>query len=540
MKSVMQHSFSQVPNANIERSSFDRSHGLKTTFDAGWLVPVFTDEVLPGDTFNLDMTAFARLTTPIVPIMDNLFLDSFFFFVPLRLIWTNSKKFFGENANPGDYTEYTVPQMTSPAGGYAIASLSDYFGLPTEIAGYAHSSLYHRAYNLIYNEWFRDENLNDHILVDLDDGPDDPADYILKRRNKRQDYFTACLPWPYKGTALTVPLGTSATVSSVNPTISASGALSYTDGTHTRSMTSVNSTDALNLDSAIGGSGAGAMSYVSGLQVSSVSGQTADLSTATAATINQWREVFQIQRLLERDARGGTRYTELMRSHFGVTSPDSRLQRPEYLGGGSTIVGLNPIAQTSATSGANALGQLAAIGTVRARGHGFTQSFTEHGIVIGLVNVRADLTYQQGVDRNFLRQTRYDYFWPALAHLGEQVVTLKELYTQPDATDTGATGTPDNDRVFGYQERYAEYRYKPSRITGQFRSTTGTPLDIWHLSQEFSAVPALDSNFIQDNPPLDRVIAVSTQPHFYFDSYFRYRCARPLPTYGVPGLIDHF
>ena len=522
--SVMSHTFSQVPKAEIPRSTFDRSHGYKTTFDAGYLVPVLVDEALPGDTFNVNLTAFARLATPIFPIMHNMKMDTFFFSVPIRLVWDNWQKFNGEQRNPGDSTDYTVPQMVSTAGtGYLANSLHDYFGLPTEIPGLTHSSLWHRAYNLIYNEWFRDQNLQDSVVVDTDDGPDLPADYVLLRRGKRHDYFTSCLPWPQKGDAVQIPLGGTAPV--------------ITDGTAMR----WEGTGA-GVDTAVAYATATAARFIPGAATGWVNGETAmwgsnsglvtDLTAATAATINSLRQAFQIQKIFERDARGGTRYTEIIKAHFGVTSPDARLQRPEYLGGGSSPVNVSPIPQTSGTDATSPQGNLAAMGTALLRNHGFTTSFTEHCLIIGLVSVRADLTYQQGLDRMWSRLTRFDYYWPALSHIGEQAVLRKEIF---------ASGVPaTDDIVFGYQERYAEYRYKPSRITGEFRSNFAQSLDAWHLAQDFASAPVLDATFIVENPPVDRVIAVQTEPHFLYDSYIKMKCARPMPVFGVPGLIDHF
>jgi len=515
--SVMSHKFSEVPRADIPRSAFDRTHGVKTTFDAGNLVPILVDEVLPGDTVSLNMTGFARLATPINPMMDNMFMDTQFFAVPMRLVWDNWKKFNGEQIDPGDSIDYTIPVMESPEGGYANESLSDYFGIPTQVGGLEHSSLFHRAYSLIWNSWYRDENLQDSIVVDKDDGPDDPADYVLKKRGKRHDYFTSCLPWPQKGDSVSLPLGTVAPIST-DASATIDNLSVYDTNIAGYSELYAQTSTAERLRTTGGG----------GLEADRI---YADLSSATAATINQLREAFQVQKLMERDARGGTRYIEIIKSHFGVSSPDQRVQRPEYLGGGSSPVQINPIAQTSSTDATTPQGNLSAFGTASLSGHGFTKSFTEHCIIIGIVSVRADLTYQQGLNRMFSRSTRYDFYWPALSHIGEQAVLNKEIY---------ADATADDEEVFGYQERYAEYRYKPSSITGKFRSNDAQSLDPWHLSIDFGSLPALNASFIEENPPVDRVIAVPSEPHFIFDGYMSMRSVRPMPMYGVPGMIDHF
>lgn len=555
MKSVMKHAFSMIPKTNIQRSSFDRSFGYKTTFNEGYLIPFFCDEVLPGDTFKLKTSVLARLSTPIVPVMDNMFLDMQFFFVPNRLLWDHWTNFNGEQRDPTDSTDYLVPTVTSPSGGFRVQSIFDYLGLPTGVANLSVNSLPLRAYNLIWNEWYRDENLQDSVTVEHGDS-DNVKNYALLKRGKRHDYFTSCLPWPQKGSAVTVPLAgniSAKDISSVDPILPFHP--NSTLGLNTaRAVTGVSGLKSkVYSESSPDGHTTG--SYVDP-SLSSTYGNFADGSTRggrlvlrqealdhlasflqitsttqSSVNVNDLRSAFQIQRLLERDARGGTRYTEILRSHFGVISPDARLQRPEYLGGCSTPVNINPVQQTSATTSVTPQGNLAAFGYISNTHNDFNHSFVEHGYIIGLMSVRADLTYQQGINRMWSRQSRFDFYWPALAHLGEQAVLNKEIFAQ---------GNNQDDQVFGYQERYAEYRYKPSLITGKLRSSDPQTLDVWHLSQKFTTLPKLNSDFIEENPPISRVVAVQSEPHFIGDFYFDLKCIRPMPLYGVPGLIDHF
>ncbi len=519
MKQVQQHSFARVPKAEIPRSSFDRSCGVKSVFDAGLLIPIFVDEALPGDTFNVRMTSFARLATPVFPILDNMTMSFFFFAIPHRLIWENWEKFCGAQEDPVDSIDFTIPVVLlddEPVGG-----LADHMGHPPLGASSVINvnALPFRAYYLTYDHWFRDQNLQDSRFPagSDDDGPDTVIG--LLRRGKRHDYFTSSLPFAQKGDSVDLPLGTSAPVT--------------TDAVENLSLGIYSSVQADNVAMDTDGTAGGFVVLTSqGGATPDTGAMYADLTTATAATINQLRQAFQIQKLLERDARGGTRYTEVVKAHFGVTSPDSRLQRVEYLGGGSAPVIVSPISQTS-ESNTTAQGTLAAIGTATGRNIGFTKSFTEHCVILGLVSVQADLTYQQGTERMWFRSTRYDYYWPALAMLGEQAVLNCEIWTQGNIN-------AEDLATWGFQERYAEYRYKPSRVDSLFRSDAAGTLDAWHLSQDFATLPVLDSTFIEDTPPVDRVIAVDTEPHFIFDVFFSMRCARPMPVFGVPGLIDHF
>lgn len=537
-----QHSFAQIPKAEIPRSVFNRSCGVKTTFSVGDLVPIFVDEALPGDTMNLSVSTFARMATPLHPILDNLNLDLFFFAVPLRLVWSNFQKFMGEQDDPGDSTDFEVPQVDPPTGGWLAESLPDYMGVPIEVE-ISHSALWVRAYNLIWAEWFRSQDLQDSPVLNTDDGPDDPADYTVLKRGKRHDYFTSCMPWPQKGDPVLLPLGATA------PLVGVSNIEAWDDEIPIFTQATGGNPEALEASVGQAGgyqtiitpdtAGTGELSWdATKLRADLTTGTSpgfdpyCDLSAATAATINNIREAFQVQRLFEKDARAGTRYTEVVRSHFGVSSPDQRLQRPEWLGGGSTPIVVHPIPQTSQTD-TSPQGNMAAFATSAGQHRGFVKSFTEHCVIIGLASVRADLNYQQGLERMFSRTTRFDYYWPSFAHLGEQAVLNKEIFAEDEPS-------VPNEETFGFQERFAEYRYKPSIITGKMRSTYATSLDTWHLAQDFATLPLLNETFIVENSPMNRILATPSEPDFLFDAFFTYRSVRPMPTFSVPGLIDHF
>lgn len=569
---VRGHRFSDAPAMYMKRTKFDRSHVYKTTFNSGKLIPVFVDEILPGDTTRMSVNYFARLATPIKPIMDNIYLDWFFFFVPNRLVWEHWQNFCFEQEDPDDSTDYVIPTVTATGNSdnAYVGSLWDYFGLPVNTSGNLSgvNALPFRGVYLIYNEWFRDENLQKSVKIQKGDtnevlnsarASEQPAWVFTSGSNivpglacpprcKRHDYFTSALPWTQKGPG--VSIGLAGTASLVDP--------SPVTGYFVAQSNADLGAAQLSEDGGVHGvyTGNGTLQYQGGGYSVTIAGHSvngsgnsvvvakpgsswlsksayADLDSSSVFTINSLRTAFQMQKFYERLARGGSRYTEVLRSFFGVVSPDARLQRPEFLGSFTKMINVNPIAQTSATDDTSPQGNLSAYGVTAAKFHGFTKSFVEHGYIFGFVCARADLTYQQGINKMWLRSTVYDWYWPTFAHLGEQAILLKEIY---------ATGDTEQDNsVFGYQERYAEYRYKPSQITGKFRSSViGGNLDVWHLSQFFKNAPTLNEEFILENPPIERIIAVPSEPEFLLDIGFRYTTVRPMPMFGTPGLVDHF
>lgn len=523
----MIHRFSNVPEANIQRSRINRSFSYKTTCSEGFLIPFYNDIMYPGDTFIGRATIFGRMATPVFPIMDNIFIDTFYFGVPWRLVWDKFQEFMGEVNRSGEITTYEIPHRTVTTA-YQPNSLEDYFGLPTKVTGYSHSILPLRAYALIYNDWFRSDYLQDPIGIEFGDYNEDSTNnyddkYVLMRRGKRFDYYTSCSPFPQAGPGVEVSLSGDAPVYGDGKPLIYDAFLSDNSplsGNYRR----LNGTDAAALQSIATSTGTNVVrkgaNYPSHLY--------ADLSDLASITINTLREAFAMQHFLERLAVGGNRYTEIVYSMFGVKSPDARLQRPEFLGHGQARVNINPVEQTAQTSETSPQGNLAAYAVFRNEHHAFSYSATEHMIILGLLSIRADLTYQQPLWKQWSYKTREELYWPQFSHLGEQAVYTREI---------DCRGTDSDSTVFGYQERYGECRYYPSLITGLFKSNTDSGLDRWHLSQDFATAPVLNSDFIVDDPPVSRIVAVPSEPHFYIDIYMDLQCIRPMPIYSTPGLI---
>jgi hypothetical protein len=520
--SVMRHDFSKVPSAILPRSSFNRSHGYKATFNAGYLIPFFVDEVIPGDTHHINSTVLLRFATLLFPLMDNVHVDIQYFFVPMRLLMDHFERMMGFQPNPGDSTSFIFPTVTSTnTTDFNESTIYDYMGIATKISGVAVNSMPLRAYNKIWADWYRDENLQNDVVQNRDDGPDAVSDFALLRRGKRHDYFTSCLPTPQKGTAVELPLGSTAPVLR---TSNAAGWNVYDAGVNTYSAGGDLYSSALTpskVYAVVGANPAVSFDPIGGLYT--------DLATATAATINDLRQSISVQRQYERDMRGGTRYVEVLRSSYGVTNyPDARFQRAELLSVYSERMNVNVVAQTAPpATGTTPLASLAGFGTTVCHRAGFVKSFVEHGFVVGLISARADLTYQNGTDRMWYTSTRFDLYWPEFANLGEQAVLQREILTSGTGADTG---------VFGYQEAWAHYRYKNSKICGLFRTNATGSLDSWHLSQDLSGGVSLNSTFIVENPPTTRVKATSGDPDFIMDVYHNLISARPLPSYSVPGL----
>lgn len=541
--------FAENPQVGVSRSRFQRNSDNKTTFNTGELIPIYLDEVLPGDTHQIDLACVMRMATPIFPVMDNAFCDFYFFFVPNRLLWEHWKEFMGENKATAwtPKTEYSVPQVTAPTGGWAEGTLADYLGLPTKVEGISVSALPGRAYGLIYNEWFRNQNVTQPTLVEVTDATttgkndgsntNDSAITLAKplKAAKIFDYFTGALPEPQKGEPITIPMTGSAPIGLYNATtgdvttnsakmreIFTDSGLASLNGTYKASYWDPGNGPAKDKGLAVGDTTGNAFTGVA---------LGADLSNVTAATINQLRQAFQIQKLLEKDARGGTRYREVLREHFGVISPDARMQIPEYLGGYRLPINVSQVIQTSSTDSTSPQGNTAALSVTTMNKSMFTKSFTEHGYIMGLAVVRTDQTYQQGIERMWSRKGRYDYYWPVLANIGEQAILQKEIY---------AEGNPNDDMAFGYQEAWADYRYKPSKVTGLFRSNAKQSLDAWHYAQDYKSTPFLGTQWMeQSDTEMKRTLAVQNQPDFIADFYFMNKTTRCMPVYSIPGLIDH-
>lgn len=564
-RNVESHFALNPTNIDIRRSTFDRSHSLKTSFNVGDIVPFFLDEVLPGDTFNVDTSKVVRLQTLLTPVMDNIYLDTYFFFVPNRLTWAHWKQFNGENTESAwiPQTEYEIPQITAPADvGWSVGTIADYLGVPTGIPNLSVSALPFRAYALVMDQWFRDENLSDPLVVPVDDATvagvntgtfvtDVAKGGLPYKAAKYHDYFTSCLPSPQKGPDVLIPSATSGEYpvvgNGLNLGLSNGSQLLGLGHPNDSSWSSIAGTGAYGRDAGIG-SGSSVYGFFgvptkeqlgSDLQNS---GLIALSSGGLGASINQLRMAFQIQKLYEKDARGGSRYIEILKSHFGVTSPDARLQRPEYLGGNRVPININQVVQQSATaSGETAQGTVTGMSVTTDTHSDFTKSFTEHGFVIGVMVARYDHTYQQGLERFWSRKDRFDYYWPVFANIGEQAVKNKEIFAQGPGVKDSA-GAVIDDQVFGYQEAWADYRYKPSRVTGEMRSQYAQSLDVWHLADDYSALPMLSDSWIrEDKINVDRVLAVTSavSNQLFADIYIKNRTTRPMPMYSIPGLIDH-
>lgn len=552
--------FSQLPRVVISRSTFDRSHSHKTSFNVGDVVPFFIDEVLPGDTFSVKTSKVVRMQSLLTPVMDNIYLDTYFFYVPNRLVWNHWRELNGENTESAwiPTVEYQVPQITAPAGGWAVGSLADYFGVPVSVPNLSVNALPFRAYALVMNDWFRDENLTDPLDIPVTDATvvgSNGANYITDvakggkpfKAAKYRDYFTSCLPSPQKGPDVTIPVTTPQfndvaviTKTATHSTFGNSAVTNYNHPSEDYSYLGLQGDAGVNPGRfSLFSDGIDALQTgnISSIQFvpNNLWAQTSQLSATSAvvASINQLRMAFQIQKLYERDARGGTRYIEILKSHFGVTSPDARLQRPEYLGGSRVPITVNQVLQQSETTATSPQGNPTGQSLTSDVHFDFKKSFVEHGFVIGVMVARYDHTYQQGLERFWSRKDRFDYYWPVFANIGEQAVLNKEIFAQ---------GTAKDSEVFGYQEAWADYRYKPNRVSGEMRSAAAQSLDAWHLADDYATLPSLSDSWIrEDSEIVNRVLAVSEQNanQLFCDIFIQNRCTRPMPMYSVPGLIDH-
>jgi hypothetical protein len=514
MKSVMQHNFGVTPTVEAPRSVFNLSHGHKTAIDVDYIYPLCVLDVLPGDTIRARSSILARMNTPQFPMMENVTLLEEWIAVPVRLVWENFRKFCGEQDNPTDSIDYTIPQFNSFTP--SAESLHDYLGLPIRNLAMTPNSIYHRGYAKCYNDWYRDQNLIDSVHLDTDDGPDTATDYVLQKRGKRFDYYTQALPQPQKGDAVSLPLGTTAPVQQDGNPLS----VRDSGSTWTKDLGSVTS-DANVKFSGTAPSTSGSIYFSGGLE--------ADLTSATAATINDLREAMSIQKLLEMDQRGGTRYPEIVANHFQVSFHEPSV-RSEVLSINRSPLNITPTpttANTSAQVTTGVPGHLGAYATIGSTEGGFTKSFYEHCIIYAMYSIVSDLTYSQGMPIRFTKQTRYDYYWPALMGLGERTLELQELYYQNNASDSTA---------FGYIPRWDEYRFENSKITGIMRPDHSQSIDAWHLSEDFASAPTLNQTFIEYNTPVDRTVQITGEPDFIVDCYFDIKATRPIPTYGIPGV----
>lgn len=551
--------FAENPTSlDMSRSTFNRPQSIKTSFNVGDIIPFYLDEVLPGDTHTIKTSKVVRLQTLLTPFMDNIYLDTYYFFVPMRLTWEHTKEFFGENTKSAwiPQTEYQIPQVTAPENGWQVGTIADYMGIPTGVPNISVSALPFRAYALIVNDWFRDQNLTDPLNIPFDDSTtvgSNGTNYIedvIKggkpfKACKYFDYFTGALPSPQKGPAVSIGLTNNAVVGNGYSLAITDGSLNANIRNYNGNLSNTNHADFPLLVGQTNSGTAGLSAKVLGVPTLDQLGDHPEYSglvaTGSMATINELRQAFQIQKFYEKCARGGTRYIELLKSMFGVTSPDARLQRPEYLGGNRVPIEVHSVVQSSQTS-TTPQGTVTAMSVTVDNHDDFTHSFTEHGYIIGLCVARYDHTYQQGIERMWSRKSKFDFYWPLFANLGEQAIKNKEIYAQGSAVLNNSTQTPYDEEVFGYQEAWAEYRYKPNRVSGEMRSQYTQSLDSWHLADDYESLPTLSDSWIrEDSSNVNRVIAVTDTlaNQLFGDIYVDNKTIRCMPVYSIPGLIDH-